>query len=42
MKLFMDTFHIPYADVEDELTIYITMGLIYKIVLSTLMLYQMA
>ncbi len=37
-----DTLHIPYADVEDELMIYIAMGLIYKNVLNTLMLYQMA
>ncbi len=38
----MDTLHIPYADVEDELTIYKAMGLIHKIVPNILMLYQMA
>jgi hypothetical protein len=38
----MDILHIPYVNVEDELTIYTTMGLIHKIVPNILMLSQLS
>jgi hypothetical protein len=42
VKLFMDTLHILYANIKDELRMYVTMGFKCKVVLGTLTPYQMA
>jgi hypothetical protein len=39
VKLLMDVLHILYADVENELIMYTTTGLIRKVVLGTLVPY---
>ncbi len=41
MKLFMDTLHIPYVEIKDELTMYVATGLIRKVVHGTLTPYQL-
>jgi len=41
MKLFMDTLHIPYVEIKDELTMYVATGLIHKVVHGTLTPYQL-
>jgi len=42
MKLLMDILSIPYVDFEDDLSTYIAMSFIYKVVPNNLAPYQMA
>jgi hypothetical protein len=39
VKLLTDALHILYVDLEDELIMYTTMGLIHKVMLGTLVPY---